>query len=71
MTICKANNVLGVIKNKLIDEAKNIHLSRPDIVSWHDLKNLLRQKFGDPITPLYYNNYSILELVVMKPSYNF
>lgn len=42
--------VLAAIKFKLIDDAKNFLLSRPDLTTWTSIKDALRQKFGDPIT---------------------
>lgn len=42
--------VLAVIKSKLVDNARNFLLSRPDLDDWNSIKNALRQRFGDPIT---------------------
>lgn len=42
--------VLAAIKSKLVDDAKNFLLSRPDLIDWTPIKEALRQKFGDPIT---------------------
>lgn len=42
--------VLAAIKSKLIDNAREFLLSRPDLTTWTAIKEALRQKFGDPIT---------------------
>ncbi|KAL1488140.1 hypothetical protein ABEB36_014651 [Hypothenemus hampei] len=42
--------VTAAIKSKLVDEARNFYLSRPDLVGWPEIKAGLRHKFGDPIT---------------------
>lgn len=42
--------VLAAIKSKLVDDARNFLLSRPDLTCWINIKEALRQKFGDPIT---------------------
>lgn len=44
--------VLAAIKSKLVDDARNFLLSRPDLIDWNVIKVALRQKFGDPITYL-------------------
>ncbi|KAL1487555.1 hypothetical protein ABEB36_015774 [Hypothenemus hampei] len=42
--------VILAIKSKIIKEAEDFLLTRPDLDSWHEIKNALRQKFSDPIT---------------------
>ena len=42
--------VFSTIKSKLKDEAHNLLYCRSDLTNWEDLKNALRQKFGDPIS---------------------
>lgn len=42
--------VIAAIKSKLLDNARDFLLSRPDLTSWDSLKIALREKFGDPIT---------------------
>ncbi|KAL1488826.1 hypothetical protein ABEB36_014622 [Hypothenemus hampei] len=42
--------VTAAIKSKLVEDARNFYLSRPDLISWSEIKLGLRQKFGDPIT---------------------
>ncbi|KAL1489560.1 hypothetical protein ABEB36_013513 [Hypothenemus hampei] len=42
--------VTAAIKSKLVEDARNFYLSRPDLISWPEIKLGLRQKFGDPTT---------------------
>lgn len=38
------------IQSKLIGEANDFLLSRPDLITWLDIREALRLKFGDPIS---------------------
>ncbi|XP_076271436.1 uncharacterized protein LOC143203188 [Rhynchophorus ferrugineus] len=42
--------VLLAIKSKIIGEAEDFILTRPDLISWDQIKIALQQKFSDPIT---------------------
>lgn len=42
--------VTAAIKSKLVEDARNFCLSRPDLNNWNAIKTGLRQKFGDPVT---------------------
>lgn len=44
--------VTAAIKSKLVDDARNFYLSRPDLNDWLAIRVALRQKFGDPVTYL-------------------
>lgn len=42
--------VLLAIKSKIINNAEDFILTRSDLVTWAEIKNVLQQKFSDPIT---------------------
>lgn len=46
--IAQKEYVITAIKSKLINEAGNFLMSRPDLKTWLDIKNALRLKYGDP-----------------------
>ncbi|XP_066157664.1 uncharacterized protein [Euwallacea fornicatus] len=57
---------MTAIKSKLINEAGNFLMTRPDLKTWADIKQALRTKYGDP----YSRQNLVQELIYTTRSHN-